>query len=151
MKTKRQYLKAKFTTEQNNAKNLSGNRELTSYYKIIDKKSEKTVVDCRCYMSKGRTSKVVHCSLWVNLTGTLLTSTSGYGQAGGWGCHIESSAIQDAITSAGIKLFGNAYNLKYSDFNFKTEVSVAGCGTHESALLAIAYAAGHNNCIFVKG
>lgn len=157
MKTKQDFLKATFTTKQDNAKNLHGEKELTSFYKIIDKKTEKVVVDCRCYMARSRSAQTVYCALWIALDDKAKPAsweygyTSGKGLASGYGYHKESAAIQDAIESAGIELWGSPYNQNREGFTFKKSAYIGGCGTHEEALKAIAFAAGYNNCIFVRG
>ena len=65
MKTKQKYLVAKFTTRHDGASNDNGKRELTSYYKLVDKKTEKVIVDCRMYMGRSASASAVYCALWV--------------------------------------------------------------------------------------
>ena len=62
MKTKQSNLKAVFSTENNNAKNMGNTRETVSRYLVIDKKKEKQIVDCRCYMGRSKEANTVYAS-----------------------------------------------------------------------------------------
>lgn len=150
----------KFTAEkcQSNAKNYSQEKELINRYLVIDKKTEKVIIDCRCYMGRSSNSSQVHASVWINSNKPLCedeegfaTYTSGHGAAGGYGYHKESAAIGDAISSAGFALFGNVSG--YGDKpDFKKSCHIAGVGDSaiKAALLAIAYACGSKDVIFVN-
>lgn len=160
MKTKQKNMIAKFTAEKclNNAKNFSQEKELVSRYLVIDKKTEKVIIDCRCYMGRSSNSSQVYAAIWVNSIISLCddadgftTHASGRGSAGGYGYHKESAAIGDAISSAGFTLFGNAS--EYGDKpDFKRICNIDGVGESaiRSALLAIAYACGSLDVIFVN-
>lgn len=160
MKSKQNHMIAKFTAEkcQSNAKNYSQEKEIVSRYLVIDKKTEKVIVDCRCYMGRSSNSSQVYASIWINSIEPLhepldgfTTYTSGHGVAGGYGYHKESAAIGDAISSAGFALFGSASG--YGDKpDFKKTCNIAGVGESaiKSALLAIAYACGSLDVIFVN-
>jgi hypothetical protein len=102
-------MKAKFSKPQNNAVNHSGKKELIDSINIIGKLNGqlRTIVTARFYMGKSASASVVYCSLWVNAGEN---STSGKGSAGGYGYHKESQALQYAIESAGISLWGSAYS-----------------------------------------
>lgn len=151
MKTRQQYIRAAFTTEQQNVKNLNGSKELIGRTVIVDKKTERVVVDCRTYLG----GSTVHCALWVNVSEAkkpdswAYAGTTGLGQAGGYGYHKESAAVAAAISSAGIVLHGSPYNR--AGEGFKKQAHIGGCGDSSicSALLAIAYAAGYRDCIVV--
>lgn len=159
MKPKQNHMIARFTAEkcQSNAKNFSQEKELVSRYLVIDKKTEKVIIDCRCYMGRSSNSSQVHAAIWVNSIVSLCddadrftTHTSGRGSAGGYGYHKESAAIGDAISSAGFTLFGNSSG--YGDKpDFKKICHIDGVGESaiRSALLAIAYACGSKDVIFV--
>ena len=160
MKPKQNHMIAKFTAEkcQSNAKNYSQEKELVSRCLVIDKKTEKVIIDCRCYMGRSSNSSQVYAAIWVNSIISLCddvdgftTYTSGHGTAGGYGYHKESAAIDAAISSAGFTLFGNA--LGYGDKpDFKRICNIDGVGEPaiRSALLAIAYACGSLDVIFVN-
>lgn len=159
MKTKQNRIVAKFTAEkcQSNAKNYSQEKELVSRYLVIDKKTEKVIIDCRCYMGRVSNSSQVYSSIWINSLKPLCEDaegftayTSGYGMAGGYGYHKESAAIDDAISSAGFTLFGSASGYDNKP-DFKKTCRIAGVGETaiNSALLAIAYACGSKDVIFV--
>ena len=150
MKTKQAYMKAIFCGEEKrNAKNMYGEKELVSSYIVIDKKTEKEVINCRVYMGRSSSSSQVYASIWISNNGLY---TSGYGVAGGYGYHKESAAIDAAITSAGFELFGNVYARSNEKPDFKKQCYIGGVGESaiDAALLAIAYATGVKDCIFVK-
>ena len=156
-------MRALIGARRENARNDNQKRELTGYYKLIDKKTERTVIDCRLYMGRNSSASTVHCSLWVTTKTEFddgYNSTSGRGSAGGWGYHKNSSAVADAIRSAGIELFGSPYGHPVNDDTpaqtrklLKTRASIDGCGSGsiECALSAIAHAAGFTDCILVRG
>ena len=150
MKTKQAYMKAIFCGEEkSNAKNLANEKETISQYIIVDKKTEKEVINCRVYMGRSSSSSQVYASIWISNNGLY---TSGYGTAGGYGYHKESAAIDYAISSAGFELFGNVYVRSNEKPDFKKQCHIGGVGESaiDSALLAIAYSIGVKDCIFVK-
>lgn len=150
MKTKQEQIKAKFTNDSDNG--YQYDKPVIAKYLIIDKTTEKTIVDCRLYMSASRSASTVYASLWVSgIKNKPITRTSGHGSAGGWGYDKESSAIGAAIEDAGIELYGTPYRVSYDEkIDFKRRAYIGGTGEHGSALLAIAYAAGYRNCILAK-
>lgn len=159
MKSKQNHMIAKFTAKtcQSNAKNYSQQKELVSRYLVIDKKTERVIIDCRCYMGRSSSSSQVHASIWINSTKHLCedaegftTYTSGRGTAGGYGYNKESAAIDAAISSAGFTLFGSASGYGEKP-DFKNTCHIAGVGETaiKSALLAIAYACDSRDVIFV--
>ncbi len=159
MKTKQPYLKAEFTTSHSGATNYKGTKELTAYYKLVDKKSEAVVVDCRIYTGRSASASTVYCSLWVTRKQPWPdgnTRTSGKGTATGHGYHKASAALEAAIDSAGIKLWGSVY-VQHTDKAVdaralqKNRAHIAGTGIIEAPLCAIAHAAGFTDCIFVQG
>jgi hypothetical protein len=163
MKTKQTYMVALFGKECSNAENMGDSKELTSHYKLIDKKTERTVVDCRVYMGKSRNASTVYAAIWVSGVktenrpdGWVYGETSGKGQAGGYGYHKSSAAVAGAIRSAGITLMGSPYGHPVNGDTpaqtrklLKQPAHIGGCGSGsvECALLAIAYAAGYTDCI----
>lgn len=165
MKTKRQYMIAKFDgARADNAENMSRDKETVSYYKVIDKKTERVIVNCAVYMGRSAKAHSVYASLWVHGIQSKPDAweygeTSGKGAASGYGYHKESAAIGSAIASAGIRLYGNPYNGRNfgcgadkKGFSLKNPVHINGCGSSavEDALCAIAYAAGCKDAIFVS-
>ncbi len=145
MKMKQSHIKAILPiNETENAKNLSGEKELVSCYKIIDKISEKQVLVCKVWASKN--GQTLYSSVWFDSKKDKRWF-GGHGTAGGWGYDKESHSIGDALESAGIELRGTPYSNHTLDF--KKKCSIRGTGCHEKALMAVAYACGYNNCIFV--
>lgn len=157
MKTRRQFMTARFVEERENAKNLSGEKETIGRILIIDKKTETHAVDARFYMGASRNASTVYCSIWVKVSAKKKPGawesvyTSGRGAAGGYGYHKQSAALQDAINSAGIELYGSPYN-RADDHKKSNRAYIGGCGDNamRDACLAIAYAAGFTDCIVIE-
>lgn len=158
MKTKQATMKAVFTKECSNAINHGGKMETVDQFLLIDKKTERQVVVARTYMGRGRSASQVKASIWVDLSGKKKPAgweygcTSGSGQASGYGYDKASTAIADAIESAGIELYGTAYQRHGEKVDFKKRVHFGGVGASatRTALLAIAYSAGWTDVIFVE-
>lgn len=135
-------MKAIITEERSNARNLAGNKEIvkTKQAVVYSKGELKTPVDVRWYMGRSSNASVVYCSLWIHDK----KHTSGYGIAGGYGYHKESAAMQEALASAGIKLYGSAYNTGEKE-NFKKECYIDGVGdtAEDNAIKAIVKALGY--------
>lgn len=116
------------TTPKHNAKNLSGDKEVTATYNAVayDRAHDiiRTYVTAHVYVSRstGYSGNVL-ASVWV-----YPPDTSGHGRATGGGYHKASAAMQAAITSAGITL--------------SEDIDGRGDTLIESALRAIAIAAG---------
>lgn len=109
-------MKAIIKTTAQNARNYSGEKELTYRYAVIGKINGelRTVVDARCWRGRRRNSSTVYASVWVNG----LVHTSGRGQAGGYGYHKASAAIGSALSDAGIELYGDVYE-SYHHWNYE--------------------------------
>ena len=160
MKTKQEYMRASFTLERENAINYGDKKPLLSRHVLIDKKTEREIVDCRTY-GAGST---VYCSIWVQgikdnkkPADWVYGRTSGRGSAGGYGYHKESAAVAKAIRSAGIILTGSPYGTPVnSDTPAQTRallkkpahIGECGEGSIRCALMAIAYAAGYTDVIY---
>lgn len=86
-----------------------------------------TVVDARFYMGRRKQASQVHCSVWVRTRDGRYFA--GNGSAGGWGYHKASAALDEALTSAGIKL--------------AKPIHGCGDGAMKWALDAVAKAAGY--------
>lgn len=174
MKSKQLKLKAKLPLTASDITDgaYSYNKQKERTYKIIDKATEKCIVDCVISVGNSKNSSTVYADLWIssikenklpknaNYTYTVdsvydnepprtytSNSLSGKGKAGGYGYDKMSQAVQNAIDSCGVTLWGTPYHNQESDF--KKRANVGGTGNHESALLAIAYACGYNNIILV--
>jgi hypothetical protein len=150
-------MKAKITKNVSNAYNYSRDKELVSSYNVVGKVGGelRDVVTARCYMGRSSSASVVYASLWVHVGDNC---TSGKGSAGGGGYHKQSAAIGEAISSAGIELYGDVYahdgfrswynpETKQSertkeDLAKRAHIGGVGDSAIEAALLAIAKAAG---------
>lgn len=129
-------LTAKLTKQnQENARNMGGDKETVSRYVVvgINGKGEITKgVDCRVYMGRSRNASTVYASIWVHSSGVW---PSGHGNAGGYGYHKESAAIDEAIRSAGITLYGDVYGRE--ETQKKAYINGVGDSAVREALLAI--------------
>lgn len=162
-------LKAKLVKPAYNAKNYGEEKEVVDNWNVIGKvKGElKTIVTCRAYMGRSSSASVVYASIWIHGL-----ETSGTGSAGGYGYHKTSAAVNDAIRSAGVELYGdvyagsNQYNYEekraYTTEELKTRDKAAqkkrayiggvGDSAIEEALLAIAkLAGGRGKLLIVRG
>lgn len=83
------------------------------------------IIIVRWYMSAARSATTVYCNVWIHGN----TWTSGHGQAGGGGYHKQSSALEAALNSAGVKL--------------SQSIDGRGDGAMQSALAAIVEAMGY--------
>lgn len=159
MKTKQPYMKAVMPlVSVSNARNYSGEKEQIRGIKLIDKKTERVIVDARWYMGKSASASIVYCSLWCMGYGAYDAShsTSGKGAAGGYGYHKASAALASAIAIAGITLYGSPYGHpangdtdKATKALLKRAAHIGGCGdgSIDCALLSIAYAMGYRDVI----
>ena len=136
-------------SEYQNGKNYGDTKEKTSHWLVIDKKTERTIIDCRVYMGRSANSSQVYASIWIMGNGYYI---AGHGQAGGYGYHKASAAIAIALSSAGIKLFGHAYLPHGTKPDFKRYVDIGGVGESacRMAFNAIAYALGYRDVIVVE-
>lgn len=132
-----------------NGRNYSGEKELVSVYSLmaIDANGDlEEIVDCRCWMGRSRNASVVYAAIWIHGNGRFL---AGHGKAGGYGYHKESAAIDEAITSAGISLFGSPYNAPDGDPSRKASIAGVGDSAIHSALAAIGAALGYEKMSIV--
>lgn len=102
-------MEAKITEKgRRNAKQMPG-KELVNSWQVVALHKGKLEQPVRavCWMARSNNASVVYASVWVHGRNGL--ECSGHGSAGGGGYDKESAAVQDAITSAGIELYGSAY------------------------------------------
>jgi hypothetical protein len=127
-------MKAKFLSEQSNARNLSGDKELVDSFKVVAyyKGQLTEVVTCRVWMGRSRNASTVYASVWVHAPAKNVHS-SGYGSANGYGYCKTSAAIGEAIRSAG----------------FQLDQRIDGTGCHREALEAIAHCVGYRKILTV--
>ena len=107
-------------------RNYGNEKELCGTYNImaIYKGRMVTAVTCRIYMGRSRSASTVYATVWLH---GKEYQGSGSGQAGGYGYHKESAAVDIALCMAGVTL----------------SRSVSGTGETESALEATARALGY--------
>ena len=134
------YLTATITPTPGTATNYAGTKELVNSMCIVASVGGKlkTVVDARFYMArKSNAASPVYCSVWIDGNSTHF---SGSGKASGYGYHKESVALQAALDSAGVSLFGDVYGRERKT----TLADIGGVGESamRAALLAVAVAVG---------
>ena len=136
-------------SEYQNGKNYGDTKEKVSQWLVIDKKTERTIIDCRVYMGRSVNSSQVYASVWIMGNNYYIAGT---GVAGGYGYHKASAAIASALSSAGIKLFGHAYMPTSEKPDFKRHADIGGVGESacRMAFNVIAYALGYHDIIMVE-
>ena len=135
-------------------------KELCHGYRLIAVRAGQEpleLVAAYVWTGRSRSASTVYAAIWV--TGSDVDNRpwlSGSGRAGGWGYHKGSAAIQHAIDSAGIKLFGSAYagySGDHPEHDPDKKVDIGGVGDEaiERAIVAIGQAAGYelSGLIFV--
>lgn len=151
-------LKAKFTkTETNNARYEYDKKErIDSFTAVVTKGGEiSTPVSVKCYMGRSSSASVVYCNIWIHgsKAGGKSVSLSGSGSAGGWGYHKVSAAVDEALRSAGVQLYGSLYSRNEKP-DMKKTASISGVGDSaiEAALVAICRALGYRGKVrIVRG
>lgn len=136
-------------SEYRNGHNYGDTKEKHMQWIVIDKKTERTIIDCRVYMGRSANSSQVYSSVWIMGNNYYIAGT---GLAGGYGYHKASAAIADALSSAGIKLFGHAYMPHDTKPDFKRRADIGGVGESACCMAfnAIAYALGYRDIIMIK-
>lgn len=134
-------MKARLTTEKQNAKGDYTKKEVVSYREVVvsTRSGIETPVVCKCYMGRSSSASVVYANLWIRGKNFY---TSGSGSAGGYGYHKESAAVQGAITSAGVTLHGSPYGGERDNNKTQTYIDGVGDSAIDQALLAITRALG---------
>ena len=145
-------LKAKFKSKEvMNGRNYADSKETVNQWNVyaVRKGEIENPVTARCYMGRSRQASTVYAAIWVHAHGV---SVAGHGSAGGYGYHKESAAIQDALTSAGITLWGRVYH-NYGDgpVDYSKQAHIDGVGdiAIRDALTAIARACGYRGKITI--
>lgn len=113
-------------------KNHANEKETISSYNVvaIDKSRAVNVVTCRVYAGRSRNAAIVYATVWLH---GKEYHASGSGQAGGYGYHKESAALDTTLHMAGVSLSRSVY----------------GTGETEAALEATARALGYKGRLLV--
>ncbi len=101
------------------------------------------VITVRTYMSASRNASTVRACVWIKPANAGANWYSGRGDAGGWGYHKESAAIADAISNAGVSLFGDPYGRDGSRNKSPLHFGGTGDTAYRQIFEAIAKAAGY--------
>ena len=111
--------------------NYGNEKEICSTFNVIVIQKGRMVeaVTCRIYMGRSRSASTVYATVWLH---GKEYHGSGTGQAGGYGYHKESAAVDTALAMAGVKL----------------SRSVHGTGETQAALEATARALGYRGQLY---
>lgn len=103
-------IRVKVVNPQENGKNYSGSKEIVAAYSLIAKRGRELyeAVTVRVYMGRSSGASTVYATVWIRGNKNALF-ISGSGSAGGQGYCKESTAIAEALDSAGIELYGDPY------------------------------------------
>lgn len=130
---------------RSNAKNLARDKEIVSAYSLVcaHKGEIREAITVRVYMGRSRNASTVYASVWIRPADASRDWNSGIGNAGGHGYDKESQAIADAISSAGVDLFGDPYCRDGSRNKDRLYFGGTGSSAYEAIFTAIARAAGY--------
>jgi hypothetical protein len=118
-------------------------------------------ITARFFMGRSAAASVVYCCVWIRTARG--TWHSGRGSAGGCGYHKTSAALDDALASAGVELYGYPYSNPNRDRDGKPiedltalktkRASISGVGESAMryALEAVAKAAGYRGRVLLVG
>ncbi len=97
------------------------------------------------YNPKGSGMQPVRACIWIRPADSGAEWRSGKGSASGCGYHKESAAVADAVSSAGVRLFGSAYSYRSEPVDMKKPLHFGGTGdsAYQAIFEAIARAAGY--------
>ena len=143
-------MKAKFTGEHSNAKNFGREKETVEdkNVTVIHKGELKNPISIRWYMGRSNKASVVYCSIWIHGENFY---TSGHGSAGGGGYCKTSAAACDAISSAGIELYGSSHlgHGQTEDLTKRCYIGGVGDSAVNTALEAIVRAMGYRGKMII--
>ena len=103
------------------------------------------VITVRTYFNeKGSGMQPVRACVWIRPAADT-EWPSGKGSASGCGYHKESAAIAEAVSNAGVRLFGSIYNYRAEPVDMKRAIDFGGTGSsgYADVFKAIARAAGY--------
>lgn len=114
---------------------------------VVSHKGElREAITVRTYYSeKGSGMQPVRACVWIKPSAHGADWTTGRGSASGCGYHKESQAIADAVSNAGIRLYGNPYGRHDDKPDLKRAFYFGGTGSsaYREIFEAIARAAGY--------
>lgn len=113
---------------------------------VSHEKTLREAITVRTYFSpRGSSMQPVRAAIWVRPAQSGAVWRSGRGSAGGCGYHKESQAIADAVSSAGIELYGKPVHYGCDLVGIKARFYFGGTGSsgYEEIFKAIARAAGY--------
>jgi hypothetical protein len=136
-------IKAKLPSAPTQNVKVPSTAQVAQYSLVAYHKGElKEVVTARFFFSGRDGMSPLRCAMWVHGGGEHYYS--GSGSASGCGYHKYSAALQVAIDSAGIELYGSAYAQRDEkpDYKKRARIGVGDEAMHD-AMHAIAIACGY--------
>lgn len=102
-------------------------------------------ITVRTYMSASRSASTVYACVWIKPADPqAIEWLTGRGDAGGGGYHKESEAIAQAVSSAGVTLYGSPYPTREPvDMDRSFDFGGTGSSAYLEIFSAIAAAAGY--------
>lgn len=154
-------LRATISKEAHENARMPNGKEQTGCAEVVTVHKGEIInpITARFFMGRSSGASVVYCCIWIRTaSGRYL---SGRGNAGGYGYHKASAALDDAIHSAGVSLYGYPYSGLDRDgkpdiaamIRERKPASISGVGetAMRSALEAIARAAGYRGKLRLLG
>jgi hypothetical protein len=148
------FAKIDTSKEYSNARNMGRDKETVRTLTALVSSGGEICdpVEARFYMGRSASASVVYCSIWIRGRKNNGMWNSGHGSAGGYGYHKESAALQEALDSAGVSLFGPVY---YGDRDkrHRRPANIGGVGDSamRDALVAVTRALGYCGKVRVTG
>ena len=131
-----------------NGRNYAGDKETVAASTVVAYRKGEFIRAIRAvwYVGQSRTASTVYCSIWCHAPDG--RGFAGHGYAGGYGYHKGSAALESAIRSAGISLYGDVYGY---DKRSRKLAYIGGVGetAERAALQAIARAMGYTRFTIV--
>lgn len=130
------------------ARDYSGQKEETEHLRVFAGKvgDLKIAASATFWMGRSSKSSVVYCSVWI-YSPNHGPSYSGRGEAGGYGYHKASGALQEAFRAAGVVLWDK--DEKEPIGQRLANIAGAGDSAMHEVLLAVARAAGWRGALEV--
>lgn len=144
-------LKAKLPADSvSNGKAYFDNRELIRHWRVVAYSNGKfeLPVSVRVSMGRSRNASTVYADIYIS-DSKGNRYFAGSGNAGGYGYCKESASIQEAISNAGITLYGTPYSGQKPDYKKQAYIGGVGETAIRHALEAIARACGYRKFTIV--
>lgn len=150
--TKRLAMRAKLPAANVfNATGRASSQELVEDMRVVAMVAGKPreVARFLAYMGRSRQASVVYGHIWLHARDG--REFSGSGKAGGYGYHKVSEAAAQALSDAGVTLWGCPYSGRDDKPDYKNRAHFGGCGDSATrdALAACARAMGYRGKLYL--